>query len=390
LPDLVRIKFQGGKTYTFGTVLEDASGEKLYARAKGNGKLGNDVNGNQKVNVLGTAYKIEYAYTAGLIYDVASASDVDTFNAGGLAIGLFAKVGDRYVAVAQGAAASGGTYYKVQTEMVEGKEYAVLDYSKLPTGKNFPVGWIAYDEYTFDWTGGTVEVNFEYQWGFSATHESSIAVPVKGYEIDPAKINNFATVQSAYATDADKRINFTSFDAFEDLDSILANSAYNNSIAEYIKEFKYVNGKYTSGSYNDLSVEWDLTNLEKRLAEIKNGDSYDYYKGIDVVVTAKVGANVFRYVTGYDKNGKPVYGFAGDGEMNAQNGALAQVISIPVKIAGRMFESLENESLVFDTYSYAVINSDSFATNVKAIFAGSDKPVVLDSSSLSITAPFIK
>ena len=118
--------------------------------------------------------------------------------------------------------------------------------------------------------------------------------------------------------------------------------------------------------------------------------SYDYYKGIDVVVTAKVGANVFRYVTGYDKNGEPIYGFVGTGETNAQNGSIAQVISVPVKIAGRMFESLENEALVFDAYANDVINSSAFSTNVKAIFAGSDKPVVLDNSSLTITAPYVK
>jgi hypothetical protein len=228
-------------------------------------------------------------------------------------MGLYTKLADRYVAVAVGSAVEGGTYYKVVTETVEGVEYAVLDYNKLPTGKNFPVGWIAYDEYEFGWEGGAVDVNFEYQWGFSAIHESTISVPVKGYEINPAKISNFAKTENADVADTIK--NFTSFDAFKDLDSILANPAYNNSLAEYIKEFKYVNGKYTSGSYTNLSVEWDLTNLEKRLAEIKNGDSYDYYKGIDVVVTAKVGANVFRYVTGYDEDGEPIYGFAGEAQL---------------------------------------------------------------------------
>ncbi|MBO7327021.1 MAG: hypothetical protein J6U74_05885, partial [Clostridia bacterium] len=167
MPDLMRIKFQGGKTYTFGTVLEDVNGDKLYALAKGTPKLADG-----KVNVLGTSYKLEYAYVAGLMYDVASASDVETFNAGGLTIGLFEKQGNRYVQVAQGSAVSGNTYYKVQTEEADdGVEYVKLDYSKLPTGSNFPVGWVKYDEYTFDWAGGAVDVSFEYQWGFSAIHE---------------------------------------------------------------------------------------------------------------------------------------------------------------------------------------------------------------------------
>ena len=381
MPDLMRIKFQGGKTYTFGTVLTDVNGDMLYARAKNNKTLGEG-----KVNVLGTSYKLEYAYMAGLIYDVASASDVEAFNAGGLTIGLFEKQGDRYVQVAQGSAVNGKTYYKVRTETVDGVEYVKLDYSKLPTGSNFPVGWVKYDEYTFDWAGGAVDVNFEYQWGFSAIHESTISVPVKGYEINPEKITNFAKTENADVADTIK--NFTSFDAFKDLDSILANPAYNNSLAEYIKEFKYVNGKYTSGSYTNLSVEWDLTNLEKRLAEIKNGDSYDYYKGIDVVVTAKVGANVFRYVTGYDEDGEPIYGFAGEGATGA-DGSVAQIISIPVKVAGRMFESLANDALVFDAYSSDAITGDAFATNIKVFFKGSEKAVVLDSNSLTITAPFV-
>ena len=395
MPDLVRIKFQNGKVYTFGTVLTDVNGDMVYARAKGNAVLGKDVNDNQKVNIHGNKYKIEYAYTAGLKYSTATASDVASFNAGQLTMGLYTKLADRYVAVAVGSAVEGGTYYKVVTETVEGVEYAVLDYSKLPTGKNFPVGWIAYDEYEFGWEGGAVDVNFEYQWGFSAVAESSVTVSVKGYEIDPKKIANFSTTTSANATDADKRTNFTSFDAYEDLDSILADASFNNSIAEYIKTFVYVNGKYTSGQYQDLSVSWDLTNLEKRLEEIKvvgadGSVSYDYYKGIDVTVTALVGANVFRYVTGYDDDGDPIYGFVGDGNKNTNNGAIAQKVQVPVKIAGRVFNSLETESLTFDTYSSDVINGDSFATNVKAIFEGTDKPVVLDSSSLTITAPYVK
>ncbi|MBR7163003.1 MAG: hypothetical protein IKD35_03415 [Clostridia bacterium] len=381
MPDLVRITFQNSSKYVFGTVLENASGDKLYARANGNTKLTGG-----KVNVLGTDYKLQYAYTAGLIYDPASEDDINAYNGGGLeSTALFAKVGDRYVRVAPGAAVNGGEYYKARTETVDGVTYVKLDYSKLPTGREFPAGWISYDEYEFDWAGGAVEVGYKYQWGFSAMEENRVTVPVKGYEIDEARITSFA---KGTEEGAEKRTSFTSFDAFGDLDSILANEAYNNSIAEYIKEFKYVNGRYTSGSYTNLSVEWDLTSLEKRLAEIKNGDSYDYYKGIDVVVTAKVGANVFRYITGYDKNGEPVYGFTGEGSTNA-DGSVAQVISVPVKVAGRIFEALEDESLVFDAYAHDTIDSDSFDTNVKALFAGSDKPVVLDSKSLTITAPFV-
>ena len=396
MPDLVRLKFQNMKTYTFGTVLEDASGNKLMAFAKDKATLGTDATGAQMTNGDGNTYKLEYAYKAAAQYVVANDADVDSFNAGTLKFGLYTKIGTDYIPVAAASAVKGNTYYKVLTEMVGTAEYAVLDYSKLPTGsvgRNFPVGWIDWDNYTYNWAGGAVEVGFTYQWGFTNEIEDSITVSMKGYEVNPAKISSFATKTLATATDSDKIASFDAFDAFGNLNTVLANSAYNNSLAEYIKTFTYVNGKYTSGQYTDLSVEWDLTALEERLAEIavKDGDTvvgYDYYKGIDVVVTAKVGANVFRYIAGYDATGAPIYGFTGAGE-TATDGSVAQVISVPVKVAGRVFSSLETEALTFDVYSSDVIDGASFNTNVKAMFEGDDKAVVLDSNSLVITAPYV-
>ncbi|MBR2955587.1 MAG: Ig-like domain-containing protein [Clostridia bacterium] len=398
MPDLVRLKFQNMKTYTFGTVLEDASGNKLMAFAKDKATLGNDATtGAPILNGDGNNYKLEYAFKAAVQYIVANDEDVDSFNAGTLTFGLYTKIGDNYVAVPAASAVKGNTYYKVLTEKVDLVEYAVLDYSKLPTGnvgKNFPVGWIEWDNFTYNWAGGAVDVGFTYQWGFSSETEDSVTIRVKGYEVDPAKISSFATKPINSATDNDKVKNFTGFDAFGNLNTILADARYNNSLAEYIKTFTFVNGKYTSGQYSDLSVSWDLTNLEERLEQIKveNADgtvSYNYYEGIDVTVTAKVGANVFRYVTGYDATGAPIYGFVGNGETNVENGSVAQTVTVPIKVAGRVFESLETDSLVFDVYSSDVIDGEAFATNIKAMFAGNDKAVALDSTNLTITAPYV-
>lgn len=49
-------------------------------------------------------------------------------------------------------------------------------------------------------------------------------------------------------------------------------------------------------SYSNLDLTWDLTNLTKAMDKLKNAESggWDYFKGIDVNVTAYLGGLTFR------------------------------------------------------------------------------------------------
>ncbi|MEG2688688.1 MAG: hypothetical protein RSA24_05920, partial [Clostridia bacterium] len=194
---------------------------------------------------------------------------------------------------------------------------------------------------------------------------------------------------------------------FEELDSFTMTVG----VADYIKMFTTVNGKYDSGkSFGGLQVKWDLKELEKRLDEIavKAADgsvlSYNYFEGIDVNVTAYVGGNLFKAYTYMGADGKKYeYGFNGAGSKDPQytsnkaDGSetdyVAQAVSVHIKMDARVYSGIEGNALKFDPYEHATINNTAFGNTFKLYFGGS-KPVNITNTPgneiVKVQAPFVK
>ncbi|MCQ2603309.1 MAG: hypothetical protein MJ193_05215, partial [Clostridia bacterium] len=282
---------------------------------------------------------------------------------------------------------NGVNYYIPQTAIEDGVEYVVLDTTKLPTGKAFPAGVITWNEsdFHYSWKGGTIDVSFTYQWGFAEAVTETVSIAVTGYEINTEK-----ALEYTRSTDGRVATGFDVADAFT-ISSYLPAGV---TVADHVRSFDRLAGKYTSGkSFENLQVKWDLEALENRLNEIKRADGgYDYYKGIDVTVTAYVGGDVFFYVVGYDAEGNAIYGLTSNGSTAseyAENGYIAQAMPVRVYVAPRTFEKLASSTLDFDPYASATLNGDAFDDDVAVKFAGIDKPVVLEDGQYSIEAPFV-
>ena len=315
--------------------------------------------------------------------------------------------------------ANGNTVYKtikVKNASGEDVEYYVLSRSNLPTGKQFPAGTIEWntDEFTYDWQGSTswntdsasnsVKVGFTYQWGLGKAVKGSIELSAKNYKIShltqmmKADASGEADTASAEKF-TNARDNNGNYSTVLNLDAMSIN-ANTWKLAEYIKQFKFINSKNVAGkNMNGYDVEWDLTELEKALDAIArkndNGDivGYDYYKGVDVTVKAKVGGNRFSISTTVTKKtiGDETSGFVG--QKTTYTGGLAQEVNVRIVVNPFVYDSM-SKTITFDQYSYDKITvaslGNNFVLNVKDASGNKVEKTLTVGNGLRVEAPFIK
>ena len=401
LPDLERLPFKTGGKYTFATYLKDSAGNMAYA-------VINPISGAPSEN----GYQILVQPTQEEI-DKGAAANVN-------------KDGNKYVLMPAYVAglvteqdANGNTVYKtikVKNASGEEVEYYVLSRSNLPTGKQFPAGTIEWntDEFTYDWQGSpswnadsasnSVKVGFTYQWGLGKAVKGSIELSAKNY-----KISHLTQMMKADATgeadtaSAEKftnaRDNNGNYSTVLNIDAMSIN-ANTWKLAEYIKQFKFINSKNVAGkNMIGYDVEWDLTELEKALDAIArkndNGDivGYDYYKGVDVTVKAKVGGYRFSISTTVTKKtiGDETSGFVG--QKTTYTGGLAQEVNVRIVVNPFVYDSM-SKAITFDQYSYDTITvaslGNNFVLNVKDASGNKVEKNLTVGNGHREEAPFIK
>ena len=266
----------------------------------------------------------------------------------------------------------------------------VLDVNALPSHANFPTGTFKwhYDDYKYDWSGSSdatasaVNVGYTYKWGNSAEATGTYAIRSTNYKVD--EINGFNM--------DGETIKSLGFDA-------LTLTEKQSKLVEYINSITSINGFYADGTtISGLEVKWDLTNLQNAVKGITEKGVVNYYKGIDVKVTAYVGGKTFRPIRQdiLDNTGKVdySYGFIGNGSTNpeyADPGYVAQAIEVPVRVAGYTVEKVSSE-IRFDPYSASELNGSTLGTSFT--FRVNDNGVKRDVSlnvgnTLSVNAPFV-
>ena len=276
----------------------------------------------------------------------------------------------------------------------------------------FPVGLLTwnYDDFVYDWLGGTVEVYYTYQWALGGKITRSIVIPIANYEIDSLtqfystkysnlKLSNLSSFDStkmvkydaktgSLTLDVDKFMsrNGDAFDASEHKNEYYD---FNFDLYSYIKAIDMVSGKYSNyvssegpqdGSSFKLDLSWGendegLANLKAALDEIWNAtnDCWDYYKGIDTTVTAYIGGRTFvanEYFANYPEDTDLVKykRYPETGEILGYY--VYQTVTIPVKVASCRVESLAKTEIAVDPYQYtslavgAAIDS-SLSANVR-------------------------
>ena len=362
LPDLVQMAFNGGKTYVFGTQAKDADGNGLMAVLKGtDGRpktLGTTTDSEGVVSDIlnsdNNNYKLIPAYEAAVVRDAEGNIQYERFS-------------------------YNGTIY----------EYVKLDYSKLPNGSNFPVGVITWkdDNFTYEWKGETAEIDYTYQWGYSATCYGTLDVTIKDYRID--EVTNFS------GSDGTKIESF-------DLNSLTIESLLGEDIdiSNYINKFNKATVNYINGTASDtLSVKWDLTALTKRLEEIAvrdtNGDliRYDYYKGIDVEVTALLGGSEFYLYRVLDILGADVTaGMKGEGVVSEDGKFIEQKVKVRIVVSTSEYSKLDGDTFKFDPYSSAVLDGSALAkdgSTINVYFKGNTTASsVVVGTQVKVTAPY--
>ena len=295
-------------------------------------------------------------------------------------------------------------YYHAESDTY----YYVLDTRYLPTGKNFPAGTISWntDDFSYDWQGGTgdnsstINVRFTYQWGFAAEATGSINVNAANYKVqsvsgivrngEETKLTVTANSDGSYASRL--TLDPMKFNA----DMITSGSKF--SLTNYIKSFTKLNGKWTSNSkFNDYTVKWDLSELEKAMEAItdENGQ-VDYYKGIKVTVTAYVGGDVFKVLNA--NGGK--YGFVGSDYSTdskyANSGYIAQ--AVPVEIVVNSYTLREfNNDVVYDPYNAYRLSGDALypegstiAITVRTVDGTKSDRILTVGTNVKVTAPLIR
>jgi len=355
LPSLVSIKFKSGSAYTFGEVAKNKLGKQMYSIVyDSNGQpvtLGKTPEGQQILNKDGNKYKLMPAFVAGLIPD-----------------------GDDYLRDDLVLENGKGKYYK-------------LDMSKLPSKGKAPIGSFEwnYKQFKYDWDTTELKVPFKYQWGDSNTITGASIIKVKNYKINEVKKFKNSII--------DKTFKNLKFDSLKEMPA---------NIEEFITKLDQI--MTDVGTYD---VKWDLTNLKKRLEEIavRNASGeiigYEYFKGINVQVTAYVGGNKFNVMKKLnDQTGKAEYGFMGAGSTltdytNNSNNIdyrgyyIAQKVDVTVQIKGSEKESI-NKDLVFDPYAKAEINDLTFKDEKYRVkIKGTEKPVDLKANQFDVEAPYV-
>ncbi|MEG2688687.1 MAG: hypothetical protein RSA24_05915, partial [Clostridia bacterium] len=146
-----------GGTWTFGTLAMDAAGKPLTAIS-------------YKRNAQGV-YEPE---TLGTTKDAKGAT-IDILNADGNNFKL--------VPAYEAAVMRDGTgEYIYDSGKYNGTDYsyAKLDFTKLPEGRAFPAGSFSWDteDFTYDWAGGKIDVDYTYQWGFGKPVKATASISV--------------------------------------------------------------------------------------------------------------------------------------------------------------------------------------------------------------------
>ena len=356
LPNLVQISFARG-TYTFGTVITDATGNTMYAVIKdGNGykQLA-----GEEVNKDGNKYQLVPAYVAGLVKD-----------------------GDTLQTVKEGEV----TYY-------------VMDMTKMPQGRNFPAGTIAWDteDFEYDWQGSTtwkdgeatnsIKVGYSYQWGSSNTVKNKIEITAKNYKISRLTSMTDANGNKvSLSSESDKKGNYTT------VLNIDALGLTTDDLVGYLNGFNQATVKYVAGANTPtMSLEWDLTALQEALKSITGADgTIDYYKGLEATVKAKVGGDRFSISSTVTQEGLVTNKTGFVGSETTYEGVYAQEVSVKIVVKGSVFSSL-NTALTFDAYSAREITGDALGAMLDINFAGSDTSTKLPvGDKLQVKAPYVK
>ncbi|MGN1096979.1 MAG: hypothetical protein ACI4QU_03985, partial [Christensenellales bacterium] len=212
---------------------------------------------------------------------------------------------------------------------------------------NFPVGKITWNEkdFVYDWVGGTVDVSYTFSWGLSGTYTETVTVPIKNYKIGEVtkfdfvdgsnvvtyKLNNLQSFDSSKLVVYDSKNEVfkngvENFFVDDNMDPVTVTSEnYTNyafDLYSYIKSFNRIEGNYATYSIDGveqdvesykLDLSWSyggnddysgLKNLKDAIDALydQTNKCWNYYKGIDVIVTGYVGGNTFfasEYFSGY-------------------------------------------------------------------------------------------
>lgn len=354
LPDLVRVSFHSASPSILGRQLRDAQGNALKA----------------------IMYKDGARQTLGTTIDAANVVS-DILNEDGNNFKLIAAYAAGATEVSAGAAdsvlASDGKYYATETVSYNGVSYTYvkLDFSKLPNGANFPAGTFDWDDadFKYGWSGGSVTVDYTYQWGLSATAYGSMNVPVVNYEIDAiSRISgdggNLGSLQGVSFDGKKLTVNALA------LGSLLGDG---ENLATWLAGFDRANISYSSGSGgSNLALEWDTDAILAALGGIERGSGYDYYKGLTFDVTVWIGGDsTYKLYRLTNANGAVTSGMTGDGKVNGEY--IAQPYTIKVEVTSGAFASVQGGSLSYDPYSALKIDGAALAPDgsyINAVYAG--------------------
>lgn len=373
LPDMVRIGFLGGGTYTFGRQLYDAGGTALKAIMYKDGApvyLGKDAAGADILNGDGNNYKLIPAYAAG-------ATEVGAGSPGSVLAG-------------------NGKYYAAETVSYNGVSYTYvkLDFSKLPNGANFPAGTFDWDDadFKYGWSGGgnpdgSVTVEYTYQWGLSATAYGSMNIPVTNYEIDTVTriLGGDVNIGSLQGVEFDGRK--LTIDSLA-LGGLLGDDG---NLAVWLAGFDKANITYASGSSKtNMPLEWDIDAVNAALQGISRDAGYDYYKGLSFDVTVWIGGDdTYKLYRATDAGGGVTSGMTGDGKVSGEY--IAQPYTVRVEITSGAFASVESGALTYDPYSALVMDGEALAPSgsyINVVYAGGMTGRLQVGRDVTVDAPY--
>ncbi|MEG1529905.1 MAG: hypothetical protein RR405_06065, partial [Clostridia bacterium] len=184
LPDLVRVRFLSGGTWTFGTLAMDAAGKPLTAISYK--KVKDEKNPNTYKYVAETLGTVIDPVTKKPVIDPVTKLPIDILNADG---NNFKLVPAYKAAVMR----DGTGEYDYATGEYNGTKYsyAKIDSTKLPEGRAFPAGSFSWDtkDFTYDWGGGILNLDYTYQWGFGKPVKATASIDVPSYKM--SKITSF-------------------------------------------------------------------------------------------------------------------------------------------------------------------------------------------------------
>ncbi|MDE7372999.1 MAG: hypothetical protein K2N18_02940, partial [Clostridia bacterium] len=384
---------QNNSTYTFGTYLKDEEG-KMAKAVLGQSTVYNSTS-YYTIKTLqkdGDDLKIFPAYTAGLV-NYKTKSSYPSYSSYWTAGNSNFKVDT----------ATG--YIKYVDNDGDGEEYYVLDTRYLPTGTNFPVGTIEWDNLSYDFDGftGSSKVGFTYQWGFSAAERGSINVNFVNY-----KMRSISRVYRGTSDTAGTKVDVveesdgwtTTYTSTLTLDpmtfdaSMIASGKTQFSLIDYINSFTRVNGNSTAATnsaMNGYSVKWDLTELQNELNKHKteNGE-IKYYEGFKATVTAYVGGDVLKVSDSYFKGSN-----YSNNSKYASSGCVAVAVPVTIVVSSYEFREL-GTTVTFDPYSAGELTGEALFSDgtrinasVKALEGGRVTKALYVGSTVSVEAPFI-